>query len=407
MDPYGVSWNADLQRYERQRRTDPGPVADPNPRTGVMVDLDPHRGRFGAPNKDVTQAQAAGAQVPGRHTLRNEWNDPDLHKRDVEKERVANARTQLGMVPSGVGHYTGGLRAPPVGANNRLGREHLFDRVQHVTSAGNRTLGLNPATGGNGNTVSLDPAARNHPDEWFGNKNYNPNTPRGRFDEAGRSDAGRKDLFSIIAPDGRQRDPDDKMEDNWVGHLSIKPREGKGKASEGMYVENMHKGRRDLFAVVSGRPPEWDDHSGDGWLGNELHDPARAKFRPDRVEDELGVGLTKTKTSTKEWGTPLRVKQLEGPGQLDPLIRPDLYPNEDFSDPDLNRGPKKTAPPPHPSGRKDFYPVLNQDPNLKDDFGVRRKKYVQVPGSDTDPGKGSYLMYSNEYCSTLNRRGVM
>ena len=33
--------------------------------------------------------------------------------------------------------------------------------------------------------------------------------------------------------------------------------------------------------------------------------------------------------------------------------------------------------------------------------------YVKEPGSDTDPGKGAMLMYSNEYCSTLNRRGVM
>ena len=110
---------------------------------------------------------------------------------------------------------------------------------------------------------------------------------------------------------------------------------------------------------------------------------------------------------------PQRITQLEGPGQLDPLIRPDLHPDfhdpnhPDFHDPQMNRGPKLVPPPPHPSGRNDFYAVLNQDPNLKDDFGPRRKKYVQMPGSDTDPGKGSLLMYSNEYCSTLNLRGVL
>ena len=96
-----------------------------------------------------------------------------------------------------------------------------------------------------------------------------------------------------------------------------------------------------------------------------------------------------------------------GARQLDPLIRPDLHPEENFTDPDLRRGPKKVAPPPAPSGRVDFYPVINQDPNLKDDFGPRRRMYVKEPGSDTDPGKGAMLMYSNEYCSTLNRRGVM
>ena len=211
----------------------------------------------------------------------------------------------------------------------------------------------------------------------------------------------------MLQPDGRAKDPEDRAEDNWLGNMGNRPSMGRSKATEGMYVPTTHRGRRDLFAVISGRNPDEDDRSQDQWLGNMANDPARQKARPDRVEDELGVGLRKVKTSTKEWGQPQRVKILEGPGQLDPLIRPDLHPDEDFTDPDLRRGPKKVELPPAPSGRVDFYPVINQDPNLKDDFGPRRRMYVKEPGSDTDPGKGSLLMYSNEYCSTLNRRGVM
>ena len=401
MDPSGVSWNADLQRYERQRRDNPGPTPDPNPRTGPMMELDPYRGGSGHGDNAYL---ATMQHKPGRHTLRNEFHDPDLQKRELENERMAKHRTVRKPVP-GVGHYTGGLRPPPLGVNNRSGREHLFDHVQQV-AAGSKTAGL-------------DPVDREHPDEWFGNQSYNPNKGRKQDfnqttrDKGCRLDDGRRDLFSIMQPDGRERDPNDKMEDYWLGHKMIKPREGKGKASEGIYVPITHKGRRDLFAVISGRQQEWDDHSKDQWLGNTLNDPARQKARPDRVEDELGVGLRKVKTSTKEWGMPQRITQLEGPGQLDPLIRPDLHPDfhdpnhPDFHDPEMNRGPKLVPPPPHPSGRNDFYAVLNQDPNLKDDFGPRRKKYVQMPGSDTDPGKGSLLMYSNEYCSTLNLRGVL
>ena len=59
------------------------------------------------------------------------------------------------------------------------------------------------------------------------------------------------------------------------------------------------------------------------------------------MEDELGVGLRKVKTSTKEWGQPQRVTILEGPGQLDPLIRPDLHPEENFTDPTCGAGRRK------------------------------------------------------------------
>ncbi len=402
MDPSGVSWNEDLQRYERQRRQDPGPTPDPNPRVGPMQDLDPYRGRFGAPNTVALHERAradAPDATPGRHTLRNEWHDPDRHKADLENQRASDARTARKPVP-GAGPYTGGLRAPPVGVNNRSAREHLFDTMQHVGAAGARTFGL-------------DPVDRNHPDEWLGNKQYNPN--RGRKQDFNRStrdkgcrlDDGRRDLFTVLQPEGRAKDPEDRAEDNWLGNMGNRPSMGRSKATEGMYVPTTHRGRRDLFAVISGRDPDEDDRSQDQWLGNMANDPARQKARPDRVEDELGVGLRKVKTSTKEWGQPQRVTILEGPGQLDPLIRPDLHPEEDFTDPDLRRGPKKVEPPPAPSGRVDFYPVINQDPNLKDDFGPRRRMYVKEPGSDTDPGKGSMLMYSNEYCSTLNRRGVM
>ena len=121
MDPSGASWNEDLQRYERQRRQDPGPTPDPNPRVGPMQDLDPYRGRFGAPNTVALHERAradAPDATPGRHTLRNEWHDPDRHKADLENQRASDARTARKPVP-GAGPYTGGLRAPPVGVNNR------------------------------------------------------------------------------------------------------------------------------------------------------------------------------------------------------------------------------------------------------------------------------------------------
>jgi len=341
-----------------------------------------------------------GAKYPGRHTLRNEWNDPALHERDLRDERANAERTARKPVP-GVGQYTGGLRAPPVGPNNRAGREHLFDTMQPSRAAGIQTSGLR-----------LNPRDRSHPDEWLGNRSYDPNRGRKQDfnattrDNGCRLDDGRRDLFTVLQPEGRRRDEGDFAEDNWIGNVGMKASMGRSKATEGRYVPTTHKGRRDLFAVISGRDPDADDLSEDQWLGNVLYNPARQKARPDRVEDELGVGLRKVKESTKEWGQPQRITKLERPGQLDPLIRPDVYPDEDFTDPDLRRGPKMVSPPPAPSGRTSFYPVINQDPNLKDDFGPRRKKYIPEPGSDTEPGKGSLLMYSNEYCSTLNRRGA-
>ena len=102
MDPSGVSWNEDLQRYERQRRQDPGPTPDPNPRVGPMQDLDPYRGRFGAPNTVALHERAradAPDATPGRHTLRNEWHDPDRHKADLENQRASDARTARKPVP--------------------------------------------------------------------------------------------------------------------------------------------------------------------------------------------------------------------------------------------------------------------------------------------------------------------
>ena len=205
MDPSGASWNEDLQRYERQRRQDPGPTPDPNPRVGPMQDLDPYRGRFGAPNTVALHERAradAPDATPGRHTLRNEWHDPDRHKADLEHERASDARTARKPVP-GAGPYTGGLRAPPVGVNNRAAREHLFDTMQHVSAAGARTFGL-------------DPVDRNHPDEWLGNKLYNPN--RGRKQDFNRStrdkgcrlDDGRRDLFTVLQPEGRAKDLEDR-----------------------------------------------------------------------------------------------------------------------------------------------------------------------------------------------------
>ena len=202
--------------------------------------------------------------------------------------------------------------------------------------------------------------------------------------------------------------PCDRATDIWIGNKNHKPNEGRSHATAGMYVPTTHRGRRDLFAVISGRQPDEDDRSKDSWLGNMLYDPYKTRARPDSQEDELGVGLMKVKQSTKEAWLTQRMRPLEAKGELEPVIKPEFYKGDkNFVDPELRRGPKKIEPPPAPSGRTSFEPVIKQDPNLRDDFGVRRKKEVRVPGSDTQPGKGSMLLYTNEYCSTLAKRGVV
>ena len=117
-----------------------------------------------------------------------------------------------------------------------------------------------------------------------------------------------------MQPEGRAKDPEDRAEDNWLGNMGNRPSMGRSKATEGMYVPTTHRGRRDLFAVISGRDPDEDDRTQDQWLGNMANDPARQKARPDRVEDELGVGLRKVKTSTKEWGSRSGSPSWRGPG---------------------------------------------------------------------------------------------
>jgi len=394
MQTGGKTWSEDLQRYEYQRRDRANwPVPDPNPRSGPLVEIDPYRGT------GVPQQQRFGANH-GRDTLRDEFRDPERQRQMLEAEAAAATRTKLKQVP-GTGPYAGGLRHPPRGENNREGREHLFDALQHV-AAGAPTPGL-------------DTAGRSNPDSWIGTRNYDPNKGR-RFapndgttrDKGQPLDAGRPDLFTVVQPEERERRADDRATDIWIGNKSHKPNEGRSHATAGMYVPTTHRGRRDLFAVISGRQPDEDDRSKDSWLGNMLYDPYKTRARPDSQEDELGVGLMKVKQSTKEAWLTQRMRPLEAKGELEPVIKPEFYKGDkNFVDPELRRGPKKIEPPPAPSGRTSFEPVIKQDPNLRDDFGVRRKKEVRVPGSDTQPGKGSMLLYTNEYCSTLAKRGVV
>ena len=393
METGGVSWGDDLERYQHQRRdVSNWPVPDPNPRTGPMSEIDPYRGSAG-----VSQ-QAKFGPEHGRDTLRNEFHDPQRQRAELEAESRAAQRTILRQVP-GSGPFTGGLRQPPRGENNREGREHLFDTVQHrYSAAGRPTDGLH------------DP--RGNPDSWIGTQTYHPN--RGRRVAAGDArdkgqplDSGRRDLFTVIQPEGRARDPDDRAVDNWMGNPGATPTDGRGRASAGLYVSTSHHGRRDLFAVVSGRDPGEEDRSKDQWLGNMLYDPNKTRARTDSVEDSLGQGLT-VKPGAKEKWECQRMRPLEAKGQLEPIIKSEFYKQDaSFMDPEINRGPKKIEPPPAPSGRTSFYPVIEQDPSLKDDFGPRRRGYVKEPGSDSQPGKGNMLLYSNEYCSTLAKRGVV
>ena len=188
MQTGGKTWSEDLQRYEYQRRDRANwPVPDPNPRSGPLVEIDPYRGT------GVPQQQRFGANH-GRDTLRDEFRDPERQRQMLEAEAAAATRTKLKQVP-GTGPYAGGLRHPPRGENNREGREHLFDALQHV-AAGAPTPGL-------------DTAGRSNPDSWIGMRNYDPNKGR-RFapndgttrDKGQPLDAGRPDLFTVVQPRG-------------------------------------------------------------------------------------------------------------------------------------------------------------------------------------------------------------
>ena len=79
------------------------------------------------------------------------------------------------------------------------------------------------------------------------------------------------------------------------------------------------------------------------------------------MEDSLGQGLT-VKPGAKEKWECQRMRPLEAKGQLEPIIKSEFYKQDrPFMDPAINEV-KKIEPPPAPSGRTSFYPVIEQDP---------------------------------------------
>jgi hypothetical protein len=95
-------------------------------------------------------------------------------------------------------------------------------------------------------------------------------------------------------------------------------------------------------------------------------------------------------------------------GAIRPNMEPELgeFWNEADPHPPLNRGPKKVQEPVGRSGRQGMFGLLAHDPEVKSDYGrhgvdgtrARGNVHVKMPGSDTQIGKGSLLLYSNEYC---------
>ena len=95
-------------------------------------------------------------------------------------------------------------------------------------------------------------------------------------------------------------------------------------------------------------------------------------------------------------------------GAIRPNMEPELgeFWNEADPHPPLNRGPKKVPEPVGRSGRQGMFGLLAHDPEVKSDYGrhgvdgtrARGNVHVKMPGSDTQIGKGSLLLYSNEYC---------
>ena len=78
--------------------------------------------------------------------------------------------------------------------------------------------------------------------------------------------------------------------------------------------------------------------------------------------------------------------------------------------PTMNRGPKKVPEPVGRSQRRGMYGIMSHgtrpDGAVGDDFLPTGRHGVKVPGSETEVGKGQLLLYTNEYCSSMGRRGI-
>ena len=308
----------------------------------------------------------------------------------------------------GEGGYLGGMRMPPKGMNNLEGRKDLFGIMKQQR----------PKSGEVAN-----------PDSWIGRPGNNPqagkamcaNSPKLRAD---RVNDCLKDI-SFIKKHGDPNRPQ-YYDGEWIGNPGHRTQPAPPiDTNVGGYKHTQFRStaesRKDFFARMYGDP----DHRGgdlDGWLGNRKIDPSKGLFRPDRVEDELGPGLIKKK-DTPDAGAPGYLRPIKD--QTEEFLecfKPEMYKEEEPTSPMsraarpedmkplMNRGPKKVPEPVGRSQRRGMYGIMSHgtrpDGAVGDDFLPTGRHGVKVPGADTEVGRGQLLLYTNEYCSSMGRRGI-
>ena len=220
-----------------------------------------------------------------------------------------------------------------------------------------------------------------------------------------------------VRPEGRE----------WVGNpvSGISP----GRKVPKDNVNIAEPGRQAFFGHMAQQPN--DDRASDAyegaWLGNDrklddtnnrfTHDPSSRVYRGSRVAariNELGPHFMEGARGEGDSVAGHRARHAGGmikrndEGAIRPNMEPELgeFWNEADPHPPLNRGPKKVPEPVGRSGRQGMFGLLAHDPEVKSDYGrhgvdgtrARGSVHVKMPGSDTQIGKGSLLLYSNEYC---------
>ena len=139
-----------------------------------------------------------------------------------------------------------------------------------------------------------------------------------------------------------------------------------------------------------------------------LYDPNKTRARTDSVEDSLGQGLTVKPGAKEKWEVSACVRWRRKDSWSPLSSRSFTSTTRRYVDPEINRGPKKIEPPPAPSGRTSFHPVIEQDPNLKDDFGPRRRGYVKEPGMRlATRGRATCCCTQASFAPPAAKRGVV
>ena len=327
--------------------------------------------------------------------------------RSRQKEFEADFQGRRSKV-EGANGYSGGMRMPPKGPNNQEGRKDLFGIMKQQR----------PKDGEVPN-----------PDSWIGRVGNNPQGGKAMCANSPKLSADRvNDCLKDISYIKKHGDPNRPKyyDGEWVGNPAhrTQPMEPID-SSAGGYKYTQHKSnaesRKDFFARMYGDP----DHrsSGmDGWLGNRKIDPSKGLYRPDRAEDELGPGLIK-KNDTPDAGAPGYLKPIKDQTEeFKECFQPELHHparatspmsravRPDEIKPAVNRGPRKVPEPVGRSQRKGMWGIMSHgtrpDGAVGDDYLPTGRHGVKVPGSDTQVGKGSLLLYTNEYCSGMGRRGI-